>query len=125
MIMYHPVPKLFVNLMYLPLATINANVRYLATDALSFYEAFQSQSESYFLNHRVDLNERFYAYDQRLTLGTRRMLGRHWALDASAAYVFNRSYYLAQSFTAHRLDSVNVENGLAASIRLDFFPWAR
>ena len=75
-------------------------------------------NETYLLADRLEDRERTYFFDQRLTLGVQRDLGRGWSLDLSAAYVFDRQIFQAEKFSGSRRDELTIDPGVAGTFQL-------
>jgi hypothetical protein len=95
---YRPTDSLAFDLSYLPLTNANATIIWKPDDLWTVYGGYQTQSQGYELANRLDKEERFFNFDQRLNLGVRRKLDAGFSLDFSAAYLFDRSYFRSDSF---------------------------
>ena len=86
------------------------------------YATYQIVNETYWLSDRVNDQDRLYLFDQRVGVGLERELAFGFSLDLSAAYVFDRRIFQAESFSDDRRDVLNIEPGPAISLLLR---WSR
>ena len=75
-------------------------------------------NETFLLSDRLNDRERTYLFDQRVTLGVQRELGRGWSLDLSAAHVFDRQVFQAEKFSGSRSDELAIDAGMAGTLQL-------
>lgn len=119
---YRPTDAISFNLNCLPLTNGSATVCWTPSDFWTVYGGYQTHSQGYELADRVDTQERFFDFDQRLNLGVRRTLGAGFALDCSAAYLFDRSYFRSDSFFGDGAKRLRVDPGAQLMLKLE---WAR
>ena len=81
------------NANYFPLVNFNATARRRLADGLSLIAFYRSDTEIYFLAERQQDDQRFYVFDQRAAAGVERTLGRGFALEATASYIFDRQLF--------------------------------
>lgn len=115
---YRATKTLRVTASYRPLNHVQVLVRQTLGDFWSIYGGYRTVTEAFLLADRVDDRERTYIFDQRLTLGTQRDLGRGWSLDLSAAYVFDRQIFQAEKFSGTRRDELAIDPGLSGTLQL-------
>ena len=96
---YRPTETLTITASYRPLNNVQVLVRQSLGEAWSIYGGYRTVNDTFLLADRLDDQERTYLFDQRLTLGVQRELGRGWSLDLSAAYVFDRQIFQAEKFS--------------------------
>ncbi len=68
-VLYRPCEDLTLDFSYMLLRTVHARATYRLCRPVRVYVGYDWENESYFLADRVDLNDRFFYYDQRLTAG--------------------------------------------------------
>ena len=119
---YRPTETLSVTASYRPLNNVQVLVRQSLGEAWSIYGSYRTVNETFLLADRLEDRERTYLFDQRLTLGMQRELGRGWSLDLSAAYVFDRQVFQAEKFSGSRRDELAIDPGVAGMLQL---VWAR
>ncbi len=115
---YRPTETMTVTASYLPLNHVQVLVRQTLGESWSIYGGYRTVTETFLLADRVHDRERTYIFDQRLTLGTQRELGRGWSLDLSAAYVFDRRIFQAEKFSGSRRDELAIAPGVAGTLQL-------
>ena len=115
---YRPTETLTVTAGYRPLNHVQVVVRQALGQAGSIYGGYRTVTETFLLADRQENPDRTYLFDQRLTLGTQRELGRGWSLDLSAAYVFDRQIFQAEKFSGTRRDELAIDPGLAGMLQL-------
>ena len=103
---------------YMLISSIHAKARYRFNDHLSAFAAYDWCNEAYLLLDRPDQNDRFFIYDQRVSLGLQVVLLRHWTASASAGYVFDRFMFQGTSLFSSSADRVNLGDGPFASLNL-------
>ena len=75
-------------------------------------------NESYSLLDRPDLDDRFFIYDQRASLGLPATIMQHWTASVSAGYVFDRFMFQGDTFSAGSSERVELGNGPFAVLNL-------
>ena len=103
---------------YFPLVNFNATARRRLADRLSLIAFYRSDTEIYFLADRQQDDQRFYVFDQRAAIGLEQILGRGFALEATASYIFDRQLFQGTSFLSNRTDLVTFDAGLGLSLQL-------
>jgi len=103
---------------YFPLVNFNATARRRLADGLSLIAFYRSDTEIYFLADRLQDDQRFYVFDQRAAVGLERTLGRGFALEATASYIFDRQLFQGTNFLSGRTDFVAFDPGLGLSLQL-------
>ncbi|MBS0261511.1 MAG: hypothetical protein JSS02_06095 [Planctomycetes bacterium] len=121
-IVYKPTDSLVFTANYMPLNNVQVLLRQSLGDIWSVYGGYRTVSETFLLAHRENARERTFLFDQRCLLGIQRELGRGWAIDLSAAYVFDRQFFQAVSFSGSRSDELLIDPGVAATLQ---FSWKR
>jgi hypothetical protein len=119
---YRPTETLTMTASYMPLATFNFLLRQQFDKDWSLYGGYQVVNNGYFLSERVDYNERFYVFDQRVGIGIDRKLGYGFVLDLSGAFLFDRQLFQATTFAGSRTDEVSIDPGVGVTLNLT---WAR
>lgn len=117
---YRPTETWSFDLNYLPLTNAQATVRWTPSDFWTLYAGYQTESQGYQLADRVDTEERLFHFDQRLKLGVRRKLLAGFELDASAAYLFDRSYFLNDSFFGDDIERLRIQPGMQFLLKLEW-----
>lgn len=103
---------------YRPLTAVNLRAsRSLGAD-WSLYARYEVVNETYWLAERTNSQDRLYLFDQRAALGLDRKLPAGFSFDVSAAYVFDRRIFQAESFSGSRSDVLSISPGAAISLML-------
>ena len=103
---------------YFPLVNFAATARRRLSERLSFLAYYRTDTQIFFLADRLLDDERFYVFDQRAAAGLEQTLGRGFALELTAAYLFDRSLFQGTNFTSGRTDVVAFDPGLGLSLQL-------
>ncbi|MFM8434816.1 MAG: hypothetical protein ACKOBP_05640 [Planctomycetia bacterium] len=103
---------------YFPLVNFNATARRRLVDGLSLIAFYRTDTEIYFLAARRHDDQRFYVFDQRAAVGLERTLGRGFALEATASYIFDRQLFQGTNFLSGRTDFIAFDPGLGLSLQL-------
>ena len=119
---FKPTETLTLTASYMPLNNVQFLLRQSLGEHWSAYGGYRTVNETFLLADRENDRERTYLFDQRMTLGVQRSLGRGWSLDVSAAYVFDRQFFQAEKFSGSRRDELLIDSGVAGTLRLT---WAR
>jgi hypothetical protein len=119
---YRPTDDFSATISYTPLTNVEAMVRRKLGEKWNAFGGYSITNETYWLADRSDDDERLYLFDQRLTVGVERELAFGLRLDFSAAYVFDRQIFQAESFTRDRRDEIGIEPGVLGMTTLS---WSR
>ncbi len=103
---------------YMLIHTIHLKAIHRLADRLSVFAAYDWSNETYMLLDRPEENDRFFLYDQRVSMGLQALLAPHWTASVSAGYVFDRFMFEGTSFASQGFDRVNLGNGPFASLNL-------
>lgn len=107
---------------YVPLTNVRLMANYDWTPAWSSYAGYAVTNEVFWLSDRQRDEERFFLFDQRLSVGIKRKLGRGFVLDFSTAYVFDRQLIQSEDFSTNRRDDLSIDPGVAAFLQLSWYP---
>ena len=110
-IMYRPFDRLTLEASYMPIHTIHAKAKYKIADWLSAFAAYDWENDSYALADRVDSNERFFMYDQRLAAGLESKIGAHWSIELASGLVFDRYSFEGQQWDTTQFNRVSFGSG--------------
>lgn len=119
---YRPTIDFSATISYTPLTNVDAIVSHKLGEKWNTYAGYSITNETFWLADRNDDDERLYLFDQRLTVGVERELTFGLRLDLSAAYVFDRQIFQAESFTRDRRDEIGIEPGVLGIATLS---WSR
>ncbi|MGA2035573.1 MAG: hypothetical protein ABSG68_25265 [Thermoguttaceae bacterium] len=103
---------------YMLISTIHAKAQYRLTKRLSAFAAYDWSNEAYSLLDRPEENDRFFIYDQRVSMGLQMVLLRHWTASLSSGFVFDRYLFEGTSFFGSSANRVNLGAGPFVSLNL-------
>ena len=103
---------------YMLLRTVHVKAQYRFTHWLSAFAAYDWSNESYMLLDSPDVNDRFFMYDQRASLGLQTSFLQHFTASVSGGYIFDRFMFEGTSSTATSADRVYLGNGPFAALNL-------
>jgi len=115
---YMPNEQFSLLLTYVPLTNFGARAEHRFQNGWSLYSAYQVYNETYFLADRVDTQERFYVFDQRVSVGVERGLWRGLAVDCSVLYMFDRQIFQGVNFSSNRVDVLRFDPGVGLNAQL-------
>ena len=101
-----------------PLVNFNATACCRLADGLSLIAFYRADTEIYFLADRAQNSQQFFVFDQRAAVGLERTLGRGFALEATASYIFDRQLFQGTNVLSGRTDVVTFDPGLGLSLQL-------
>lgn len=121
-VMWQPTEAWTLNLSYLPLLNINARLTWRFAPRWQLYSGYEFLNESYFLVDRTDLQDRFFAFEQRLIAGLRWEIAPMLAFELSGGYSFGRHYGSGDSQWGSLVDRVDIDPGpfVGLNLRLQF-----
>jgi hypothetical protein len=118
MIVWRPNEDWQLQASYMLIHTIHVKLRYRLMDGLSAFAAYDWSNQAYTLLDRPEENDRFFLYDQRVSLGLQASLWRTWTASLSAGYAFDRYMFEGTSFAASGSNRVDLGNGPFAALNL-------
>jgi hypothetical protein len=117
---WRPLEDLQFDASYIPVRTVHSRITYRLTPNVGIYTGFDWNNESYFLADRTDINERFFYYEKRVTLGCRYTISPRAAFDLSGGYAFDRLFFTGKQWSDQNHDRVDVGDGPFVSLRFQF-----
>ncbi len=117
---WRPLEDLQFDVSYVPVRTVHSRITYRVAPGVGIYTGFDWNNESYFLADRTTINERFFYYEKRLTLGCRCTVSARSAFDLSGGYAFDRFFFTGEQFSDQNHDRVDVGNGPFLSMRFQY-----
>jgi hypothetical protein len=116
-ITYRPIGRLTLEASYMPIHTIHAKAKYELAEGLNAFVAYDWSNESYSLADRVEFNQRFYMYDQRLAAGLEATFGKHYFAELSAGLIFDRYSFEGRQWDTTQFNRVTFGNGPFAALQ--------
>jgi hypothetical protein len=119
---WRPTEDVTLQASYALLTTFHGRAYYRITRPLSAYAGIDFENQNWYRVGRVNVNDRFFYYDDRLTGGLQWSLSRRAVFDLSAGYAFDRFYFEGTSSTSQNFNRIDVGDGafVAGSFRLRF-----
>jgi hypothetical protein len=93
MVMWRPDDVWQFQASYMLLRTVHCKATCRLGSRLSAFAAYDWANEAYMLLDRPETDDRFFLYDQRVSLGLQWLAFRHWTAATSAGYAFDRYMY--------------------------------
>jgi hypothetical protein len=118
MVMWRPTDDWQFQASYMLLRTIHLKSQYRITSGLNAFTAYDWSNESYSLLDRPDLNDRFFIYDQRVSMGLQASLLQNVTASVSAGFVFDRYMFEGTSSSSNSSNRVDLGNGPFAALNL-------
>lgn len=115
---YRPTEASTLALTYMPLTNFGARATQSFHGGWSLYSAYEIYNETYFLDARVETQERFYVFDQRVVLGFERAIRAGFALDFAVLYLFDRQLFQGVNFSSGREDTLRFNPGIGVNAQL-------
>jgi len=103
---------------YMLIHTIHLKAQYRFAEHLCAFAAYDWSNEAYTLLDRPDPHDRFFIYDQRVSLGLQLAFARGWTASLAGGYVFDRYMFEGTSFASSGSNQVNLGDGPFAALNL-------
>jgi hypothetical protein len=117
---YRPNDRWTFEASYMPIHTINAKCGYRLSDKLRIAGGYSWSNEVYMLYDRTDNSDRFFLYDQRVTLGLESPIASWLNVELTGGYAFNRYSYTGRQWDSVQYDRVDIDNGPFLMLRACF-----
>ena len=117
-LMYRPLDDVTIDVSYMILRTINAQVNWKLTDCWNVYGKYSWGNQSWFLADRTEDRERLFMYDMRLMGGVRYALTDKLNFDVGIGYVFDRFFFTGTKSNEMQHDRIDLAPGLIATLSL-------
>jgi hypothetical protein len=119
---WKPLEDLTFEASYFPVRHVRARATWRIARPLRAYVGFDWDSERYMLADRADDDKRLFYYEKRLVGGARFDL-KHVGVEVYGGYVFDRFYFLGESYSDRRKDRFDVEAGPFVGVRVGVRWW--
>ena len=103
---------------YMLIRTVHVKSTYRFSHIVRLFAAYDWSNEAYALENRPDENDRFFIYDQRVSMGLELAAIEHWTASIAAGYIFDRYMYEGTSLTGSGSDKVDIGAGPFASLNI-------
>ena len=117
-LLYRPTDQFTLGITYVPLTNFAARAVQQFSRDWSLYGSYQVYNETYFLAERTETRERFYVFDQRISIGLERALRSGFALDFAVLYMFDRQLFQGVNFSSDRQDVLRFDPGVGLNAQL-------
>jgi hypothetical protein len=117
-IKYRPLERLTLEASYMLIHTIHAKASYKLMDCFSAFAAYDWSNESYALADRIEYNQRFFMYDQRLTAGLESTILEHCTLELAGGLIFDRYSFEGRQWDTTQFNRVTFGNGPFVSLQV-------
>jgi hypothetical protein len=114
---YRPWDPLTLEGSYMLLRTVHARATYRLRPPVRLFAGFDWENESSRLADRLHDQDRFFAYEKRLTAGVQLTINRALALDLTGGYVFDRFYFEGQHYSDRTQNRIDVGAGPMVSLQ--------
>jgi hypothetical protein len=115
-ITYRPTDRWSFDASYMLIHTIHVRVSYKIAESLKAFYGYDWSNEVYMLRDRLEDNDRFFLYDQRVTLGLEMPVSRYLSAEVVGGYAFDRFSFTGQNWDSAGTDRVDVAPGPFAAI---------
>jgi hypothetical protein len=116
-VMYRPTEDVTLEASYMLLTSVRGQVIYRVAPQFRLHAGYDFSNEGFFLAERLDTQERFFSYEQRVSAGAQYTFNRHASIDLSSGYVFGRYYFEGHSLHATNGSRVDVDDGWFIGLR--------
>ena len=106
MLMWWPNDDWQIQASYMLLRTVHVKATYRLAAQLKAFAAYDWANESYTLLDRPELDDRFFIYDQRASMGLQYSFSKNWTASASSGFIFDR-YMFEGTSSISSADSAN------------------
>ena len=119
---WKPLESLTLDAFYFPVRNVRTRATWRIFRPLRAYVGFDWDSDRYMLADRADEDKRLYYYEKRFTGGARFDL-KHVGIEVYGGYVFDRFYFLGESYSDRRKDRFDVVPGPFVGFRIGARWW--
>lgn len=119
---WKPMEALTFEASYFPVRNVRTRATWRIFRPLRAYVGFDWDSERYMLADRTDDDKRLYYYEKRVIGGARFDL-KHVGVEVYGGYLFDRFYFLGESYSDRRKDRFDVEAGPFVGVRIGVRWW--
>jgi hypothetical protein len=108
MVCYKPTDRWSFDASYMLIHTIHARAAYQIAERIKAFGGYDWTNEVYTLRDRTDNSDRFFTYDQRVSLGLEMPLASWLTAECVGGYAFDRYSYSGQQWNSTNTDRVNM-----------------
>ena len=118
MVSYKPTDQWTLEASYMLIHTVHAKATYKITERLNVFAGYDWQNEVYKLHDRTNDDDRFFLYQQRVTLGLGMPVTSRLAAELAGGYAFGRYSFIGQQWDSAGTDHVDMDPGPFVSLGL-------
>ena len=111
MVMWKPTDDWQFQASYMLLRTVHIKAQYRFTEHLRAFAAYDWANESYILLDSPETNDRFFIYDQRVSMGLQLSVVKNWTASVSSGFIFDRYLFEGTSSTSSSANQVYLGSG--------------
>jgi hypothetical protein len=108
---YKPTDRWSFDASYMLIHTIHVKATYKLTEKLKLSFGYDWSNEVYMLSERTDVNDRFFLYDQRVTVKLEMPITQRFSAELGGGYAFDRYSFTGQSWNSSGVDRVEIAPG--------------
>jgi hypothetical protein len=108
---YQPTDRWTLTASYMLIHTIRARATYKIAEHVNVFGGYDWSNEVYMLRDRVNESDRFFLYDQRVTLGVECPVTSWLTAELTGGYAFNRYSFSGSQWDSVGTDRVDVNPG--------------
>lgn len=108
---YRPDDRWTFEASYMLIHTINVKASYRLADWLKIVGGYASADDIYSLYDRQSNKDRFFLYNQRVSLGLESSLTKCATIELTGGYAFDRYSYVGRQWDSVQYDRVDIANG--------------
>ncbi len=116
-VVYRPREDVILTASYAPLTNFHAHAAYRITKKWNLFTGIDFDNENYWRAERVQENQRFFYYNNRVPLGMQYAFSPNALVELSGGYVFDRFYFEGKSFLDQSFNHVRIDPSAFVGIR--------
>lgn len=116
-LMWRPTEDMTFDVSYMLLRTVHARATYRLCRYASVYTGYDWNNESWYLVDRPDVHDRFFYFEQRVSVGVHGRLCGWATYDVSGGFSFDRSFFEGKNSSGQNFNRVDVNDAPILSLR--------
>ncbi len=117
MVLYKPTDRWSFVASYMLIHTIHTKLSYKIAERVNAFAGYDWSNEVYTLRDRIVESDRFFLYDQRVTLGLDFPINSWLSAELVGGYAFNRFSFSGRQWNSVGTDRVDIDPGPFISLR--------
>jgi len=115
-----PIDRLYIQLRYLLVRHVHAEVGYRALDTLKIYASFDWDNDSFFRAGRHENDDRIFYYEKRVTTGVRWEICEGLTADVFGGYAFDRLFFEGDKYDDRNQSRIDFSDGAFVGIKASY-----